>query len=56
MKVECTVNGYHPATGLDLVAGEMEVSEDQAAQLEAAGFLMKQRQRAPKQPDIEKEG
>ena len=57
MKVQCTVVGYHPATGLDLVAGEMEVSEAQAAQLEAVGFLaMKQRQRAPKQPDIEKEG
>jgi hypothetical protein len=50
MKVECRVAGYHPATGLDLVAGEMDVTEEQAAQLEAAGFLGgKQKQpRAPK--------
>ena len=55
MKVQCTVEGYHPATGLDLVAGEMDVSEEQAAQLEAAGFLTAKRQRAPK-PEKEKEG
>lgn len=40
MKVECKVNGYHPATGLDLVAGEMEVTEDHAAQLADAGLLV----------------
>jgi hypothetical protein len=39
MKVECRTAGYHPATGLDLVVGEMDVSEDHAAQLEAAGLL-----------------
>jgi hypothetical protein len=40
MKVECKVFGYHPATGLDLVVGEMEVTPEVAAQLEAAGFLV----------------
>lgn len=59
MKVECVVSGFHPATGIDLVVGEMDVSEDQAAQLEAAGFLTAKRQakwqRAP-EPEKEKEG
>jgi hypothetical protein len=53
MKVECKVSGYHPATGLDLVAGEMDVTEAQALELERAGFLIR-RQRAPK-PEKEKE-
>jgi len=48
MKVECKVSGYHPATGLDLVVGEMEVTEDHAAQLEAAGFLTIVKARASK--------
>jgi hypothetical protein len=39
MKVECKVSGYHPATGLDLVEGEMDVTPEAAAQLEASGFL-----------------
>jgi hypothetical protein len=53
-KVECKVAGYHPATGLDLVVGEMEVSEEQAAQLEASGFLAATKKRATK-PEKEKE-
>jgi hypothetical protein len=48
IKVECKVDGYHPGTGLDLVAGEMEVTEDQAAQLEAAGLLSSKSKRATK--------
>jgi hypothetical protein len=57
VKVECKVSGFHPATGLDLIAGEMEVSEEQAAQLERAGFLATKRQRAaPVRPEKEKEG
>lgn len=47
MKVACKASGYHPATGLDLVEGEMEVTEDLAAQLEAAGFLAKKRATKP---------
>lgn len=48
MKVECTESGYHPATGLDLVVGEMEVTEEQAATLERAGLLKSKKTRAPK--------
>lgn len=48
-KVECKVSGYHPATGLELVAGEMEVTEEQAETLERAGFLaVGKKQRATK--------
>ena len=54
MKVQCTVEGYHPATGLDLVAGEMDVSEEHAAQLEAAGLLTK-KPRASKPEKKERE-
>ena len=55
VKVQCVVNGFHPATGLDLVAGEMDVSEEQAAELERAGFLAK-KQRAAKPEKKEREG
>jgi hypothetical protein len=48
MKVECKVDGYHPATGLDLVAGDMEVTEEQAAALEAAGLAVPKKTRATK--------
>lgn len=48
MKVESKVAGYHPATGLDLVAGEIEVTEEQAAVLEGAGLLATKPKRAPK--------
>jgi hypothetical protein len=54
MKVQCSGTGYHPATGLDLVAGEMEVTEDQAATLEAAGLLVTKAKRAPR-PEKDKE-
>jgi hypothetical protein len=39
MKVQCKVSGYHPATRLDLVEGEMDVTPEAAAELEACGFL-----------------
>ena len=55
MKVECRTAGYHPATGLELEVGEMEVTEAQAAELERAGFLATKKQRATK-PEKEKEG
>lgn len=54
MKVQCIGVGYHPGTGLDLVPGEMEVSEEQAATLEAAGLLTaKGKARAPKPEKVE---
>lgn len=54
MKVQCSGAGYHPGTGLELVPGEMEVSEEQAATLEAAGLLAtKGKQRAPKPEKVE---
>lgn len=37
MKVQNIGVGYHPATGLDLIPGEMDVSEEQAATLEEIG-------------------
>lgn len=39
-KVICTVESpcYHPATGLDLVPGEMRVTDEAAAVLKAAGL------------------
>lgn len=55
MKVECKVSGYHPATGLDLVVGEMDVTEDSAEQLEAAGFLVGRKARAAKPEKREEE-
>lgn len=48
MKVQSIAAGYHPATGLDLVVGEMEVSEEQATTLEAAGLLSTKGKRAAK--------
>lgn len=54
MKVQCVGAGYHPATGLDLVVGDMEVSEEQAATLEAAGLLVIKGKRATK-PEKDKE-
>jgi len=56
MKVECTVAGYHPATGLDLVVGPMDVTEEQAAQLERAGFLAGAKKKRAPAPDEKKEG
>jgi len=54
MKVQNVGVGYHPGTGLDLVPGEMEVSEEQAATLDAAGLLVtKSKQRAPKPEKVE---
>lgn len=38
MKVTVTTSGYHPATGLDLVEGEMDVTQEQAETLEQAGL------------------
>ena len=56
MKVQNVGVGYHPGTGLDLVPGEMEVSEEQAATLEAAGLLeAKSKRRAP-EPEKGKKG
>lgn len=39
-KILCTVEErcYHPATGLELEPGEMEVTDDQAEQLQKSGF------------------
>jgi hypothetical protein len=48
MKVQNVGVGYHPGTGLELVPGEMEVSEEQAATLEAAGLLVTKGKRATK--------
>ncbi len=51
MKVECKVSGYHPATGLDLVEGEMDVTPEVAEQLERAGFLAKKRATKPEKKE-----
>lgn len=51
MKVECKTEGYHPATGLDLVVGEMEVTQEQALTLEAAGLLVKKRASKPEKKE-----
>ncbi len=48
MKVQNVGVGYHPGTGLELVPGEMDVSEEQAATLEAAGLLEAKPKRAAK--------
>lgn len=53
MKVECKVSGYHPPTKLDLVEGEMDVSPEVAAQLEACGFLAAPKKRAMKPEKVE---
>ena len=53
MKVQCTVVGFHPATGLDLVDGEMEVTPEQAEALERAGFLTKKRASKPEKKERE---
>jgi hypothetical protein len=55
MKVECRVAGYHPATGLDLVVGEMDVTEEHAAQLEAAGFLVGKKPARATKPEKKEE-
>ena len=55
IKVECKVAGFHPATGLDLVVGEMEVSEEQAAQLEVCGFLAPAPKKRAAKPEKESE-
>lgn len=55
-RVICTVEGpcFHPASGLDLVPGEMEVSDEAAAVLEAAGLVSTPKKRATK-PEKESE-
>lgn len=39
--VSVTEKGYHPPTGLDLKVGEMEVTEEQAAELRRDGKTKK---------------
>lgn len=38
MKVVVTTSGYHPASGLELVEGEMDVSPEHAEILDRAGL------------------
>jgi hypothetical protein len=55
MKVLCKTSGYHPATGLDLVDGEMEVTDDQGAQLVAARLAVASPEPSPKKARAQRE-
>lgn len=53
MKVQCKTTGYHPATKLDLVEGEMDVADEAVAELLAAGLIETQKVKRAHKPEKE---